>query len=70
KYFRNLTLKRWKKIYEKDFQEADFQVAFKSKSYASKNHDKNYQRKVMDLYADKLRSFQSLLNEQMEEIAK
>lgn len=70
KHFRNMTLKRWKRMYEREFQEVDFQVAFKSKAYASKNHDKNYQRKIMDLYGEKLRSFDLLVFKQHEETAK
>jgi hypothetical protein len=53
-FFMRITLKRWKKLYERDYPNADFQVAFKTKDYASKTHPKNYQRKVMDLYQEKL----------------
>ncbi|WP_276367560.1 hypothetical protein [Chryseolinea sp. H1M3-3] len=56
KYFRHKTLSRWKRLYEKDYSASDFKVAFKSKSYAAKNHDKNFQRRVMDIYQDKLKS--------------
>jgi hypothetical protein len=57
KYFMRLTLKRWKRIYQKDYPDADFKVAFKTKKYASKNHPKHHQRKVMDLYQEKLKVF-------------
>lgn len=70
KYFRNITLRRWKRIYEKEFLEVDFQIAFKSKTYASKNHDKNYQRKIMDLYGEKLKSFDLPFFKHQEEIVK
>ena len=53
-YFQHKTLSRWKRLYENRYSATDFQVAFKSKSYASKNHDRNYQRKIMDLYEEKL----------------
>lgn len=56
RYFLRKTLDRWKRLYQKDYSAGDFKVAFKSKSYAAKNHDKNFQRKVMDLYEEKLRS--------------
>lgn len=56
RYFLRKTLDRWKKLYQKDYSAADFKIAFKSKSYAAKNHDKNFQRKIMDLYEEKLRS--------------
>jgi hypothetical protein len=54
KYFQQKTLSRWKRLYQNRYSATDFQVAFKSKSYASKNHDRNYQRKIMDLYEEKL----------------
>lgn len=70
RYFKNLTLERWKKLYRKDYPAADFQIAFKSKEYASKNHPKNYQQKVMDLYAGKLSSFGIAATYQKEETLK
>jgi hypothetical protein len=54
RYFQNKTLNRWKKLYQKNYSANDFKIAFKSKTYAAKNHDKNFQRKVMDLYAAQL----------------
>lgn len=57
KYFQKKTLSRWRRQYEKNYSANDFQVAFKSKSYASKNHPRNFQRTVIELYEDKLRSF-------------
>jgi hypothetical protein len=54
KYFQNITLLRWKRMYEQNYSANDFKVAFKSKTYAAKNHDRNFQRKVMDLYEEKL----------------
>src|SRR5688572_29140158 len=57
KYFQEKTLARWKQQYEKNYSASDFKVAFKSKAYASKNHPRNYQRSVIDIYEDKLRSF-------------
>ncbi|HEX6226685.1 MAG TPA: hypothetical protein VFZ52_19835 [Chryseolinea sp.] len=57
RYLQKKTLSRWKRIYEKNFSVSDFKIAFKSKAYASKNHPRNFQRAVIDLYAEKLRSF-------------
>ncbi|MBL0742272.1 hypothetical protein [Chryseolinea lacunae] len=57
RHFQKITLNRWKTLYEKDYPDADFAVAFKTKTYASKNHPRNYQRKVMESYADKLKDF-------------
>jgi hypothetical protein len=56
-YFKNITVKRWKKLYEKEYSKADFEIAFKSKEYASKNHPQHFQRKVIELHEEKLRLF-------------
>ena len=56
-YFKSLTMKRWKKLYETQYSKADFDIAFKSKTYASKNHPQHFQRKVMEIYAERLRHF-------------
>jgi hypothetical protein len=53
----SFTLNRFYRIYQKQFSEQDFLIAFKSKKYASKNHPKNYQKKVMDLYHEKMNDF-------------
>lgn len=68
-YFRNFTLNRWRRIYEKEYPKADFEIAFKSKKYASKNHPKHFQRKVMELHAEKIRLF-GLSSMQAKEIVK
>lgn len=57
RYFQKQTLSRWVKRYQKDYSSTDFKVAFKSKSYASKNHPRNFQKKVIELYSEKLVSF-------------
>jgi hypothetical protein len=57
KYFQQKTCARWKKQYEKNYSASDFKVAFKSKSYASKNHPRNFQRTVVEIYEEKLRQF-------------
>jgi hypothetical protein len=61
-FFMQLTLRRWKRLYQKDYPTAEFQVAFKTKQYASKTHPKNYQRKIMDLYADRLKEINQRLS--------
>jgi hypothetical protein len=60
KIFMHATLSRWKKKYGEQYDKADFAVAFKSKEYVSKNHPNNYQRKVMELYKEKMSSFSKL----------
>ncbi len=56
-FFMRVTLSRWKKKYEEQYDQSDFEVAFKSKEYVSKNHPNNYQRKVMELYEEKINLF-------------
>ncbi len=56
KYFQYKTVSRWKSQYQQNYSATDFKVAFKSKSYASKNHPRNYQKKIMELYTEKLKS--------------
>jgi hypothetical protein len=56
-YFRNLTMNRWKRLYEKEYSKADFDIAFKSKAYASKNHPQHFQRTIMERYAEKVNLF-------------
>jgi hypothetical protein len=56
-YFQKTTLSHWVKRYKKSYSSSDFKVAFKSTSYASKNHPRNYQKKIIDLYSEKLTRF-------------
>lgn len=56
-YFKSVTVKRWKRIYEKKYGGGDFQIAFKSKEHVSKNHPNHYQKKVEDQYMNKVQSF-------------
>ena len=57
KWFMQLSQNRWRKRYSAKLSPADFEIAFKSKEYVSKNHPDNYQRKVMDRYRRKLEEF-------------
>jgi hypothetical protein len=61
-----VTLHRWKRIYLSKYTSADFQIAFKTKKHASKNHPNQYQRKVMDLYTQKLGEFSTLHNMELQ----
>ena len=56
-YFKKLTMKRWKRLYESEYSKTDFDIAFKSKTYASKNHPRHFQRKIMETYIEKLKRF-------------
>lgn len=57
KYFMSLTQKRWNKLYAHEYSKPDFQVAFKTKKHASKNHPRHYQKKVIQLHDDKVQGF-------------
>jgi hypothetical protein len=59
KIFMNITQRRWKKMYSPNYKDEDFRVAFKSRKYASKNHPRNFQKKVMESYHMQLISFRS-----------
>jgi hypothetical protein len=51
----NLFLKRWKKLYQHNLVGEDFKVAFKTKKQVSKSHPNHYQKKVLELYNQRLR---------------
>lgn len=55
--FMQMTLKRWKRLYEKKYNTNDFNIAFKSNEYVSKNHPNHYQLKVMRCYNEKLKNY-------------
>ncbi|MBL6449795.1 hypothetical protein JMN32_26020 [Fulvivirga sp. 29W222] len=61
-YFMNMTLKRWKALFEKRFSKKDFDVAFKTKKHASKNHPRFYQKSILDKYQDKISQFEENFN--------
>lgn len=52
-----ITLARWKRLYEKIYSPSDFDIAFKSRSYASKNHPSNFQSVVIEAYEERLKTF-------------
>lgn len=47
KYFMRKTYQRWMRIYGKNYSDQEFELAFRSRRGTSKNHDKNYQKKVL-----------------------
>jgi hypothetical protein len=55
-YFQEKTIARWRRQYEKNYAASDFKIAFKSKTYASKNHPRNFQRSVIEVYNEKLKA--------------
>jgi hypothetical protein len=58
KVFMQMTLRRWKREYGKVYKGSDFEIAFKTKSYASKNHPRHFQKKVIDLYSQKVSEYE------------
>ncbi|MBK5277350.1 MAG: nucleotidyltransferase domain-containing protein [Bacteroidia bacterium] len=53
---------RWRKRYQNNYSKEDFEVAFKAKKHVSKGHPNNYQKKVLDLYHEKLGEFGSKMS--------
>jgi hypothetical protein len=56
-FFMRITLNRWEKLYNQKYSKTDFEVAFKTRKYVSKNHPNHYQRKIIESHNQKLRSF-------------
>lgn len=57
KKFMRVSQFRWQRHYRNKLSPEDFEIAFKSTAYVSKNHPENYQRKVMERYRAKLEEF-------------
>jgi predicted nucleotidyltransferase len=56
-FFMELTNKKWRKKWaRKNFPMGAYDLAFKTRLYVSKNHDKNYQEKILKKYEDKTNS--------------
>lgn len=56
-FFMSLTRRRWDRLYKKNYGTNDFKVAFKTRDHVSKNHPNHYQRRVIELYNQKLNDF-------------
>jgi len=59
RFFMNLTDKRWKKIYQHQYEKKDFEIAFKTNSHTSKNHPNYFQKKITELYKERLAAFEN-----------
>jgi hypothetical protein len=46
--FKRLTLRRWKKTYAHLYSPGDFEIAFKSTDSVSKNHPRNFQKRIIE----------------------
>ncbi|UTW63429.1 nucleotidyltransferase domain-containing protein [bacterium SCSIO 12741] len=58
-FFMRLTMNRWKQKFG-HFNSGDFDVAMKSRSYVSKHHPRNFQKRVMDAFAEKVVEFEKI----------
>ncbi|WP_133259502.1 nucleotidyltransferase domain-containing protein [Pseudochryseolinea flava] len=61
-YFMKITMNRWQRVHGDSYGSDDFKIAFKSKKYASKNHPRHYQKKIISLYAEKLQAYNDKFN--------
>jgi hypothetical protein len=59
KFFMRISLRRWMKLYGKSYSKEDFDIAFKTKRYVSKNHPNFYQKKVVEQFRCKLAEFEN-----------
>ena len=58
KKMRFLTLKRWKNKYKNEMAQQDFEIAFRSTTSVSRSHPQFFQKKVLNLYHQKIKSFE------------
>lgn len=58
KFTMNLTLKVWNKKFG-DFKPADFDLALKSRTYVSKHHPQNFQKKVLTEFSNQVTDFEN-----------
>lgn len=58
KFFMQISLQRWVRLYGSSYAKGDFDIAFKTRRHVSKNHPNNYQKKVLERYQLKLTEFQ------------
>jgi hypothetical protein len=48
-----VTMKRWRRLYEREYPREDFEIAFKSREYVSKNHPRHFQRQVISKLSER-----------------
>lgn len=54
----NITLKHWRKKYP-DMSEEDFHLQFRSRKHVCKRHAQGYQNKVLTLWEEKIKNFET-----------
>ena len=58
RYFQRMTLKRWTRKFQDQFNDEDFERAFRSRKYVSKNHERDFQKVVTTRYLKKINEFE------------
>tara|TARA_B100000508_G_scaffold124136_1_gene107277 strand:- start:22026 stop:22964 length:939 start_codon:yes stop_codon:yes gene_type:complete len=61
RFFMNITIKVWKRKFE-DFEPPDFDLAMKSRTYVSKHHPQNFQKKVLDAFGKRKLEIEQIHN--------
>jgi hypothetical protein len=52
-----ITYNRWMRVYRSQYSESDFNIAFKTRKYVSKNHPKHYQKKISEVLEQKWKAY-------------
>ncbi len=58
--FMRLAIQRWKRKFSNLFTAEEFELAFKSKRNVSKNHPRFFQKRIMQLFQEKIETFEVL----------
>jgi hypothetical protein len=61
-FFMKVFMQQWNKKYRKDFSPEEFQVAFESKRHVSKSHSRFCQKRVLQVFQEKIERFE-LMND-------
>jgi hypothetical protein len=59
-WFMKIAVKRWTTKFSKSFEQADFNIAFKSRRNVSKNHPQFFQKKILIDFQEKIERFEAL----------
>lgn len=59
--FLNITLSRWRRKYP-EMSNEDFDLQFRSRKHVCKRHTHGYQNKVLQMYFDKMKNYESKFN--------
>ena len=58
RHLMNYSIQRWKKTYGHSLNAPDFNIAFQSTPHVSRSHPEFYQKKVLNLYQQKIKAFE------------